>query len=197
MHSSSPTLSSSQTAADIKWYVKAGSETALEEVAQATLRAASTSPGFMGGHLLQPTPDAVSGEWQLILQFTTPEELRAWQTSTLCRACKAQSDVLTVGAARVQRINGLEGWFTGANRGVAGTPPKWKMALVTMLGIYPTIRLVPMLLEPVVVSWPPWLGSLAVTSVVMVLMTWLIMPFLTHLFKGWLYATPSTDTLDA
>ena len=175
-------------AADVKWLVKPGSEAALEEVAQATLKAASTFPGFAGGNLLQPAPGAANAEWQLLVQFTTPAQLRAWQSSALCHSWKARSDALTVGPARVRGIHGLEGWVASAGRDGASPPPKWKIALVTMLGIDPTIRLVPALLAPVVGAWPPWLGSLAVTSVVMVLMTWLVMPFLTQVFKRWLRA---------
>ena len=188
MQSPSSTTSSPQAITHVKWQVKPGAEAALEEVAQATLQAASTFPGYTGGNLLQPAPGAASAEWQLLVQFATPAQLRAWQASALCRSWKAQSDALTVGAAQVERIKGLEGWFTHSAGGEAWAPPKWKIALVTMLGIYPTIRLVPALLEPVVGGWSPWLGSLLVTSVVMVLMTWLVMPFLTRLFKTWLHA---------
>ncbi|OUJ70592.1 antibiotic biosynthesis monooxygenase [Hymenobacter crusticola] len=187
MQSPSSTTSSPQAITHVKWQVKPGAEAALEEVAQATLQAASTFPGYTGGNLLQPAPGAASDEWQLLVQFATPAQLRAWQTSALCRSWKAQSDALTEGAARVERINGLEGWFTHSGS-EAWAPPKWKIALVTMLGIYPTIMLVPKLLEPLVGSWVPWLHSLAVTSVVMVLMTWLVMPVLTHLFNRWLHA---------
>ena len=175
-------------ATDVKWLVKPGGAAALEEVAQATIQAASTFPGFAGGSLLRPAPGAASQEWQLLVQFATPAQLRAWQTSARCQYWKAQSDALTVGPPRVRGIHGLEGWVARAGRAEASPPPKWKIALVTMLGIYPTIRLVPILLAPVVGSWPPWLGSLAATSVVMVLMTWLVMPFLTQVFKRWLRA---------
>jgi antibiotic biosynthesis monooxygenase (ABM) superfamily enzyme len=190
MESTTPALA----AADVKWHVKPGSAAALEEVARATLHAASTFPGFAGGNLLQPGPGSMSREWQLLVQFTTTAHLQAWRNSASCRFWKSQSDALTVGPARVRSINGLEGWFVRAGRDARRTPPKWKIALVTMLGIYPTIRLVPALLGPVVGSWPPCLGSLVVTSVVMVLMTWLIMPFLTRMFSSWLQAGPAAPT---
>ncbi|MDF7814015.1 antibiotic biosynthesis monooxygenase [Hymenobacter sp. YC55] len=181
-------LVSSQAAAEVKWHVKPGAEQALIEVAQGTLLAASTFSGFTGGNLLRPAPDSTNGEWQLVLQFATPEQLRAWQTSALCRAWKARSDALTVGAARVERISGFEGWFVDPARVKKSGPPKWKIALVTLLGIYPLIMVVPKLLEPLIGAWPPWLGNLVVTSSVMGLMTWLIMPLLTKVFNSWLYA---------
>ncbi len=76
-------------------------------------------------------------------------------------------------------------------------PPKWKMALLSILAIYPLLLIVLPLMGTVFdipyPSVPITIGSefvvrTLVTAVILVtLMTWVAMPFLTKLFRGWLY----------
>ncbi len=80
-------------------------------------------------------------------------------------------------------------------------PPKWKMALLIILAIYPLLLIVLPLMGTVFdipyLGVPIRIGSefvvrTFVTAVILVtLMTWVAMPFLTKLFRGWLYPTPA------
>jgi antibiotic biosynthesis monooxygenase (ABM) superfamily enzyme len=76
-------------------------------------------------------------------------------------------------------------------------PPKWKMALVILLAIYPLLLVVLPLMGwifegilwlgvPITVS-PEFFVRTLVTAVILVaLMTWVAMPLLTRLFRPWL-----------
>jgi hypothetical protein len=61
------------------------------------------------------------------------------------------------------------------------------MALLTWITIFPLITLVVILLEPLLEEFTR-VPRLAITTAVTVpLMTWLVMPRVTRLLRGWLY----------
>jgi len=166
-------------------YVKPGSESVFEEVVRGVILAASTFPGYAGGEVLYPTTKR--GAWQLILRFDTLVHLQEWEESPICQGWIARADALTIGAPKVLRINGLEAWFVLPEVPNALPPPKWKTAIVSAIGIYPVISLMPILLKPITNGLPAWLATLVSIAIMMPLMTWVIMPQVTRLFKPWLY----------
>ena len=72
----------------------------------------------------------------------------------------------------------------------ATAAPKWKMALLTFVGLYPLILLVPKLLGPTVAGWPLWLNTVASLAVIVPVATWGTMPLLTWVCRRWLYPAP-------
>jgi len=166
-------------------FVKPGYEAAFEEAVRGVILAASTFPGYAGGEVLYPTTKR--GEWQLILRFDTLGHLKEWEESPICQGWIARADALTVGDPKVFRVNSLEAWFTLPEVPNALPPPKWKTAIVSAIGIYPVISLMPILLKPITNGLPAWLATLVSIAIMMPLMTWVIMPQVTRLFKLWLY----------
>ncbi|RZM31207.1 MAG: hypothetical protein EOP67_34210 [Sphingomonas sp.] len=65
--------------------------------------------------------------------------------------------------------------------------PKWKMAIITSVVIYPLLFLMPALLSLVIGDAPKWLASLLNVAVTIPLMTWILIPGITRLLAGWLY----------
>jgi antibiotic biosynthesis monooxygenase (ABM) superfamily enzyme len=67
-------------------------------------------------------------------------------------------------------------------------PPKWKMAVLIWLGIYPTITLLVLLLFPYMAAhnWPLALRTLALTLIAVPIMTYVAIPLLQKILKGWL-----------
>jgi hypothetical protein len=173
--------------------VKPGCEAAFEDAVRGVTLAASTFPGYLGSEVLHPAKKR--GEWQLILRFDSPEHLQEWEESLICQGWIARADALTVDQPRVVRVNSLEAWFALPEIPNAPPPPKWKTAIVSAVGIYPAISLMPILLRPITNGLPSWLATLVSISVMMPLMTWVIMPQVTRLFKGWLYPSASTRLL--
>jgi antibiotic biosynthesis monooxygenase (ABM) superfamily enzyme len=76
-----------------------------------------------------------------------------------------------------------------ANRAL---PPRWKVAVVTWLGIFPTVYLLFLLLGDWLAPWSLLSRIFVLTMLVVVIMTWGVAPQLTKLLKTWLYpaATP-------
>jgi antibiotic biosynthesis monooxygenase (ABM) superfamily enzyme len=65
-------------------------------------------------------------------------------------------------------------------------PPRHKLALLTWLGAYPVITLILALLGPALVAWPLALRTLVLSVLMVVTLTWLVMPALTRALRSWL-----------
>src|SRR5216117_535388 len=91
---------------------------------------------------------------------------------------------LTEGSGRVEELTGLESWFT-----LPGAPlralPKWKMALATFLGVFPTAAVLNLTLGPAIRSWPFILGNAVFNACMVALLTWVVMPLITRALYGW------------
>ena len=72
----------------------------------------------------------------------------------------------------------------------ASRPPRYKLALLTWAGAYVVITAVLELLGPTMASWPLELRTLVLSILMVVTLTWLLMPALTRLFRPWLDPTP-------
>ena len=65
-------------------------------------------------------------------------------------------------------------------------PPKWKIAVLIWLAIYPSITLLFLLLGKQLLLIPLPLRTLAVTVVLVPLMVFVLLPALQKLFRSWL-----------
>jgi antibiotic biosynthesis monooxygenase (ABM) superfamily enzyme len=69
-------------------------------------------------------------------------------------------------------------------------PPRYKLALLTWAGAYAVITLILAVLGPAMAPWPLPLRTLLLSVLMVAAMTWLVIPSLTRLFRGWL--TPAS-----
>jgi antibiotic biosynthesis monooxygenase (ABM) superfamily enzyme len=69
-------------------------------------------------------------------------------------------------------------------------PPRHKMALLTWPGAWALITLILWVLGPVTATWPLPLRTLVVSVLMVVGLTWLVIPNLTRIFARWLAPTP-------
>jgi antibiotic biosynthesis monooxygenase (ABM) superfamily enzyme len=65
-------------------------------------------------------------------------------------------------------------------------PPRWKMAVVVWLAIYPPLTLALWLAGPTIRDWPVPLRTLALTAVLVPLMVFVLMPAVQRLLAPWL-----------
>ncbi|GAB2506102.1 hypothetical protein [Nocardiopsis aegyptia] len=70
-------------------------------------------------------------------------------------------------------------------------PPRYKTAVVSWLAVYPIITLLLWLLGPVVSELPIPVVTLILTVVLVTLQTYVVMPFMTRLFRPWLMSGQS------
>jgi antibiotic biosynthesis monooxygenase (ABM) superfamily enzyme len=64
------------------------------------------------------------------------------------------------------------------------------MALLTWPGAWALITLILWLLGPATAAWPLPLRTLVVSVLMVVGLTWVVIPFLTRIFAGWLASRP-------
>jgi len=67
------------------------------------------------------------------------------------------------------------------------TPPRHKLALLNWAGAYAVITLILAVLGPATATWPLPLRTLLLSAMMAPAMTWLVIPGLTRLFRGWLW----------
>ena len=71
-------------------------------------------------------------------------------------------------------------------RGPAAPPPRYKLAIVTWIGVYPIITVLLAVLGPAAATWPLPLRTLLLTALMVPTMVWLVIPAVTRVFRGWL-----------
>jgi uncharacterized protein len=166
--------------------VKPGHEPFYEQFLEGIIAAAARYPGHLGVDVFRPE-SASTGEYRVVYRFDSGEHLRAWLDSDERATWVERAEPHVIGPMRTRFVTGMESWFTLADRPGTPPPPPYKMALLTWVTIFPLITLVVLALEPLLeeLTLAP---RLAVTTAVTVpIMTWLVMPRVTRLFRGWLY----------
>jgi antibiotic biosynthesis monooxygenase (ABM) superfamily enzyme len=166
--------------------VKPGHESLYDEFLAGINAAASRFPGHLGVEVFRPE-SATAGEYRIVYRFDTGEHLRAWLDSDERAAWLERAEPHVIGPMRTGFVTGLETWFTLPDRPGIPPPPPYKMALLTWLTIFPLITLVVIALGPLLEKLD-LVPRLAVTTALTVpIMTWLVMPRITRLFRKWLY----------
>ena len=170
--------------------VKPGCEEAFEAIIKSIIAAAMTFEEHLGVNVFRPT-DPSNPEYWIIFKFDRASNLRRWEQSEIRREWLARAESLTLDPPEIQNFTGLETWFTLPTQRAIVPPPRYKIALLTWLGIFPPITVLLWLLGPVFLDRLHLvIRTLILTAVLVPLMTYVIMPWLTRLFARWLY--PST-----
>ncbi|MEZ4588492.1 MAG: hypothetical protein R2909_19100 [Gemmatimonadales bacterium] len=161
--------------------VRPGAEAVFETWTKALVDSAARSRALEGSTVLA----TVGGDYLILLRFASERELERWQSAPETQAMLASGDRHSEAVDRVVRT-GFETWFALPGRSIPSRPPpEWKMALVTWVALYPLVAV----LVPVVPAGVPFLLNVALTTAIpLVLLTWVVMPRLTKLLYGWLYA---------
>jgi uncharacterized protein len=166
--------------------VKRGREREFEEWVSGILAAANGFPGYLGSEVLRPGDAPGDDEYRIVFRFDRKSNLRAWEESEERHRWLRQAEPL-IHEERVHVLTGLETWFTLPWKAGEPSPPRYKMAIVTWLAVFPLITVILVLFGPLLGLLPMLLRTLVLTAVMVSLMTYVIMPRLTRLFSFWLY----------
>jgi uncharacterized protein len=167
--------------------VKPGREGEFEEWVSGILEEAQKAPGYLGSEVLRPSDSDDDDEYRIVFRFDHASNLQAWEGSDERRRWLEKSRPLIQERERVDVLTGLETWFTLPSKAGQPAPPRYKMATVTWLAVFPVV----MVIFSVFGQWlnllPTVLRTLIFTLVMVTLMTYVIMPRMTRLFSFWLY----------
>jgi uncharacterized protein len=166
--------------------VKQGYETDLEGWLEGVGRAASQFAGHQGLTALRPSASAAA-DYVYIFRFDTYTHLKHWEDSEERRLWVERLQHLTEGEARKQVRTGLEYWFTLPGTATTPPPPRYKMVIITLLAIYPLSTVLSLLLTSFLGFLPPLVRGLPVSVMLVLLMTYAVMPIMTRLFARWLF----------
>ncbi len=169
--------------------VRAGREAAFEEAVRAWIRKALTYPGYLGVHMLRPAPDGQ--EYGAVLKFASQSAWESFRASPEYLAFLADIQEHLASAPKVETVTGLESWFTAPGARVLRVPPRWKMAVVTWLGVNLTSLVLTFVLKPALAGFPWALGFVTFNAAVVSGLTWVVMPALSRVFRRWLL--PKTE----
>lgn len=92
--------------------------------------------------------------------------------------------------------HGIGACFPPATPAPAGQPPKWKMAIVGFMAIYPLVLLVPPLVAPLLPPEPRWLQILIQMIFITPMMTWVALPLATTIFRRFLCSQSTAMDVD-
>ncbi|MES2626156.1 MAG: antibiotic biosynthesis monooxygenase [Pseudomonadota bacterium] len=166
--------------------VRSGCEVDFEKALHDFVQRSLQLPGQLGVHIMRPAPGSESREYGIIRKFADRDSLQNFRSSALYGEWSTLVKGLTDGDARAEELSGLESWFTLP--GAALQPlPKWKMASVTFIGVYPISTILGQLLGPLTSEWHFLVRNVLISGCIVVLLTWLVMPLLTRALHGWLH----------
>jgi antibiotic biosynthesis monooxygenase (ABM) superfamily enzyme len=170
------------------WRAKPGKENEFAEWAKGVTSAAAHFPGNLGATAIH---EQGSRDFHIIGQFVDREALERWLNSR--ERTRWHEKVRDIADARtaVQQRTGLEAWFyvPAHAEETIKPPPRWKQWLVSLLAVYPLVLLFQAFIAPRVAGWPLWARSAIFPLIILTLMTYVVMPLVSRLLKGWLYTS--------
>lgn len=160
-----------------------GKESEFEQGLREFFRTSFAHGGVQGAHMLTPPPGSDTREYGILRTFASASERDAFYQSAAFKAWNERVRALTEGEADYRELHGLEAWF----RSPEHTPPRWKMAVATLIGVYPTSVALGLTVGKLAREWPMPLQALAMAASMVALLTWLVMPLVTRVLKRWLH----------
>ncbi len=167
--------------------VKPGCEEEFERALHDFVQASLHLSGQLGVHILRPAPGSGSREYGILRRFESAEARDEFYRLPLFDEWKQKVAGLVEGEPRYERLSGLETWFTLPGQRAIVPPPRWKMALVTLLAVYPLSLVLGITVGNWISGWPRLLNALIFNALIVSGLTWVLMPQLTRLFKPLLY----------
>jgi antibiotic biosynthesis monooxygenase (ABM) superfamily enzyme len=166
--------------------VKPGREQDFEEWVSGILGAAAGYSGYLGSNVIRPS-DSDDDEFQIVFKFDRASNLKRWEESHERREWLRKSRDLILEKENVRVLTGLETWFTLPSRPGEPAPPRYKMAVVTWLAVFPLATAIFALTHPLLGGLPTVVRTLVFTMIMVTTMTYVVMPRMTRLFAFWLY----------
>lgn len=166
--------------------VRKGQEAEFEKLSSQMTERAANFPGHLGATMFRPSSPE-DPEYRIMFKFRDRKTLDAWETSEERAELLAQIESLLLQPSERDVTSGIVTWFTLPGQNPVKPPPKWKMTIVSWLALYPAVTLVFILFGDLLAKVPLLFRTMLVTIVVMLLMSYVLMPRMTRWFAFWLF----------
>lgn len=167
--------------------VRPGAEAEFEAALHEFVQQSLYLPGQMGVHIMRPPANSNSREYSIVRKFSSRSDYEIFLVSDVYKNWSEIVGSLTEGDAKREELNGLESWFTLPGE-VLKPLPKWKMATATFIGVFPSATLLALTLAPLIKGLPFILSGIIFNAAMVILLTWIVMPLVTHLLHHWLHS---------
>src|SRR5947208_2561619 len=124
--------------------VRPGCEEEFQKALRDFLQTSFAHGGVQGASMLVPPPGSNTREYGILRTFANEAERDAFYASPMFGAWEERARTLTEGEPVYRQLHGLEAWFRSSHN----PPPRWKMAVATLLGVYPISLLIGVTLSP-------------------------------------------------
>lgn len=162
----------------------------FEHLLKGILNESSKFTGYIDSQINKPKKDE-DPNYRVMFRFDTQENLDKWLVSNERFDYIEKIEALTEKPTVLQVITGLESWFTLPGQQTLTPPPRYKMAVVTWVAITSLLMAFNFIMGPILIELSFVLRIIVTTSCIVLIMTYLWMPFITKLFKSWLYPKKS------
>jgi uncharacterized protein len=157
-----------------------GKEDEFKEALRRFLGESFLHGGVQGAGMITSLPGSDGSEIGILRTFANEGERDAFYESKLFKDWEAYASTITEEPV-YRQLNGLEAWFRSPK-----SPPRWKMALLTLCGVFPTSLALSLSVGPVIKDLPLAFRSLVISTLMVGLLTWVVMPLIIKVFKKWL-----------
>jgi uncharacterized protein len=162
-------------------------ERALKDFAGQSL----AEPGARGVQCLYPPPDSASTEYGILRSFANAADRDAFYGSACFKNWLARIAPMVEGQSTRRQLYGLEAWFRDPEEPM---PPRWKMALLTWIAAWPVSMSVSLIVVLALGrNIPQILNGALVAAGLVIVLTWVAMPFLVKITHPWLHPKKSAD----
>jgi len=162
-----------------------GHESDYDEWVRRLVAAAREAPGNTGVTMLIPEAGK-SGLHHVVMNFADEKSMHIWETSYTRQKLSHEADAFSRSVR--QAATGLETWFSIPECPELETPPQWKMAIVTFIGVY-LLSIAIIKTQDFIFKHQNFYLSILITGALLVgILTWIVMPlFSRYVFRKWLY----------
>jgi hypothetical protein len=167
-------------------YVKEGCEQQFEAELKALEKPFSRVPGNMGFAVFRPGKTR-DGVYRIVYRFASRTPLDVWHDSPEYRAWQEKERTLTIAPPGTRTLSGLETWFTLPGQNVLRPPTKARQAVVTWCAALPVSIIISLLTGPFLDGEPFLVQKVVFVTLLVVLLTWVVMPFVARVAEGFLY----------
>lgn len=172
-----------------------GKEREFEQALSDTINVALQFPGHLGVTILKPQLNELN-VYRILVKFDSVAHYQQWYRSSEAVHWFNVLASLEARPPNYEVMTGLEAWFTVSNSATRPIvpPPRYKMALITWLAIFPLIIGINLLFGAWLTQLPMVLRSFVLSITLVLLMTYIVMPRMTRLFARWLYPSNSKNS---
>lgn len=136
--------------------------------------------GVHGAAIISSFPGSNENEIGILRTFKNEEERDAFYGSQQFKDWEVYASKLTEPAV-YRELTGLEAWFRSAT-----APPRWKMAITTLCGVFPTSLFLYYSTGWMVKNLPVPIRLLITAALMVIILTWIVMPIMIRILKPWL-----------